>query len=274
MTRQHPLFIATSLWACIGLLLWTFASPAVEAADLGYPPPPGAYRSEPSVWSEMPRSSTGDRQTGPDHSRVTPSAGSSSMLPLPDEGYDGRPGSYDANNLFGAVPTVEKAPPAFVEPARHPQADEPVSPRSPAPAYPAAPPQHNDFSMDFRRSDRQPAVTNGYQQPDAWSYQGYPAYAPAYPTYQQYPDPYHPGQAGSYAPAPPAQAYPDYDTGDYAAADPQAGDRMPPQDRFRGIAPAVPEYPGTDGYTQGQDPTSAAFGYPDTDDSTVFRPAD
>lgn len=270
----------TALWTCTSLVLWSFASRAAEGEDVSYPPPPGAYRSEPSVWSSMPYSPGTERQAGSDDTPVTPSAGSSSMLPLPDNGYDGRPGSYNANTLFGSKRPAERASPMFVEPLQQPQAEQqPSRQLSPAPYPTVPPPERNDFSVDFRRNSQRPAVANSFQPPEGRAYQGYSAYAPAYPAYRQYPAPYQSGQMMGHAPAPPAQAYPDYPAGDYAAGYPQSDAGMPPQGYYPAGDPvAAPEFApdgyDTSVYPQAQDPVPAAMAYPDTTDSAVFRPTD
>lgn len=280
MIRHHLTITATALQTCTGLLLCYFAGQAAASEDVSYPPPPGAYRSEPaSVWSDIPYSPGTLQQAGSDDTPVTPAAGGSSMLPLPDNGYDSRSGRYDAITLFGSRQPMEKAAPEFGESAQRPEAEQQSPPRpDPAPYPTAPPPERNDFSMDFRRDRQRPAVEHGFQPPEGWGHQGYPAYAPAYPAYQDYPPALQSGQMTGHAPAPPKPVYPDYRAGGYAPAYPQAGGGMPPQDYDPGVHSMAPDY-ASDGYDTGtyppaQDPLPGTVTLPGTADSILFRPTD
>jgi len=274
LTLHRPIVTAAWISACTGMLFATLASGTANGADTGYPPPPGDYRSEPSVWSGIPRAPAPGGQAGSDGGRVAPSAGSSRMLPLPDDGFNDTRGDYDAANLFGAAPSPgqirpAQTPPELVEPPQQPRADDPAPPHFMPPAYSARQdPGHTDLSMDFGRGSQRPAVSQGYQRPGGHAYQGYPAYAPAYPGYRQYPGPYHPGQMTDYAPAPASQGYPGYRADLYAPAGQQSESGMPTKDHYPGAPPVAPEYAPEEIFMP------AATPHPDTVESTVFRPMD
>jgi hypothetical protein len=201
------------------------------------------------------------------------------MLPLPDDGFGGRPGSYEASNLFGAAPPAGQTAPGVVAPSRQRQADSPATLQfKPSPHPKEQSPGHNDFSMDFSHDRQRPPRAPGYQRPDGRTHQAYPSYAPAYPDYRQYRDTYYSGQMTDHAPVPAERGYPDYSAGRHAPAYPQAGNGMPPQDHYPGAEPFVPGYAYDRYYTPAQPqkyaPAPAALTLPDTVDSAVFRPAD
>jgi hypothetical protein len=148
----------------------------VAAADPGYPPPPGAYRSE----SQIPQPAPLPAEQGPAHSVDTAtqaSRGSAGLLPLPADSFSA---SDTADILFGSVPTL---PPSSAESNEH--ATIGGIPSSPGDAHttaPEAPSAVGDgFSMDFSR-DRQPPLYPDQGIPSA---QHYPSHVPAYPGQQQ-----------------------------------------------------------------------------------------
>ena len=92
---QQAAFVATLL----------AATSCVAATD--YPPPPGAYRSEPVTLPATPQIRLHTADTGERHK--SPQTGTSSMrLLIPQLAPSHQPGEYDAANLFGsAKPTSQ-----------------------------------------------------------------------------------------------------------------------------------------------------------------------
>lgn len=283
MTRQRLTITTPWLWACAIALSGTLANRTLNAADVGYPPPPGAYRSEPSVWSDTPHSPP-QEHAGPDDRSARPSAASSRVPPLPDQGFDHRSGSDDAAKLFGAAPAPRQkkpmpTPPEFMQPPQQARADDPAPPAFVPQSYTAQRHTgHNDFSMDFSRESRRAATTRGDPHPEAPALQGYPAHAPSYPGYRQHPGPYPPGRAMPYAVGPATPAYPDYRTGRHVSAYPQPGSTAPPPDQYRETDTVTPQYAAeafnAPGFIGDHDAAPAAQPPPDTVDSAVFRPTD
>ena len=111
MTRRHHVFRRLFYLLLTTMLSATFGAVRTAAADFGYPPPPGPYRSE----SQMPR-------TG--------------LLPLPADTFSA---SDTADILFGSVPTPKpSAAPAY------------PSHQQPAPPYyPGYPSQYENQSTGY-----------------------------------------------------------------------------------------------------------------------------
>ena len=116
MTRRHHVFrrlfyllLTTMLSVCLG-------TTRAAAADAGYPPPPGAYRSE----SQMPR-------TG--------------LLPLPADTFSA---SDTADILFGSLPTLKPST------APAPGHQQPAPPYDPG--YQAYPSQYENQSSGYAPS--------------------------------------------------------------------------------------------------------------------------
>ena len=273
---QQAAFVATLL----------AATSCVAATD--YPPPPGAYRSEPVTLPATPQPSTAD--TGERHK--SPQTGTSSMrLPIPQLAPSHQPGEYDAANLFGSAKTTSQTKgPDLLQPLTN--------------TAPIAPPQAAEadvdtqgFALDFGRRDAAaPPRDLPRYGPAAPANYGYPRYVPAHPAYEPYPNPgMYQGQ-----PTVPAARYPGYPNG-YVQGDPRpatgfrddplAGPGTPPPQAL-GPSPAnghvpndlQPQYPldAADGATfRAVSPDSAgemdpaaiqSRGTPVSGEALIFRP--
>lgn len=173
-----------------------------SAAD--YPPPPGAYQSDPASFSVPPPSP----QAAPAKAEPRPSGPSSRMLPLPDSGVQREPGAYDAARLFGSrnTPPVHESAEKTRDRGRTPEVFAPTT-------YPKSPqmPQEG-FSMNFERGDTGHPPADPYRPQTAPLRKDYPAHAQRYPqSAPGYPDyPQYPGQTMGSAPAGPRYpAYPE-----------------------------------------------------------------
>lgn len=203
-----------------------------------YPPPPGAYRSEPVELPALPdTNSTTDRQV-PTDSGVQPHvATSSKMLPLPSAGSNAHAGRYDADNLFGSAPSFAPA----TQPTQAPQTpDSAFAPAAQALPFAAEPPR-SDFAMDFSRSRQAPAHDSDYYLPPTPAYRNgaqgfaaYPPYAPGYPGYPPYP-----GVGSDY---PPGNMMPGYADGYPPVMYGDGG--YPGNPSGQGYYPSVPPQPG------------------------------
>ena len=199
------------------------ATSCVAATD--YPPPPGAYRSEPMTLPAMPQPSTAD--TSERH--TAPQTGTSSMrLPIPQLAPSDQPGEYDAANLFGSAKTTSQT--------KGPDLLQPLSNRQTAPIEPAhaaeaeADADTQGLTLDFGHRDAAAPPRNLPRNgPAAPVYYGYPQYVPAHPAYEPHPNP------GMYQGQPtiPAARYPGYPHG-YVQGDPR------PAAGFRGDPLAGP----------------------------------
>lgn len=109
MSRRHHVFRRLFYLLLTTTLAASFGAMRAAAADFGYPPPPGPYRSE----SRMPRPAQlpADR-TAADSigSGAQASRGGTGMLPLPADSFSA---SDTADILFGSVPTL---PPSTADP--------------------------------------------------------------------------------------------------------------------------------------------------------------
>lgn len=297
------------LLASVFLLGWTLFGQQGNAADLGYPPPPGAYRSEATTLADPSQAPYPEDRSDPGIKAEPSAPGSSRLLPLPDDAFASEPpGRYDAANLFGAKPPAQSPPP-------QPAGQAHLSPRSTPSLQQFAPPAltvetgpgRHDFSVDTGWSNQQQAPAPAYYGQDNPDYQGYPSYAPAYPAYQQHANPYYPESSSDY---PPAASEPSYrgQIDYYAPQHPQAAVGIPSGGHYPAYAPAeggyapeaayyAPTYPQdyypTDSYPPvpaavigpGHDPASfrsrddagkaaqAATSLPQGGHSSVFRPA-
>ena len=272
MTRRHPFFHPPFYLLLTTMLSAGLGAPRAAAADAGYPPPPGAYRSE----SQLPQPAQLPAEQGLAHSVDTAtqaSRASAGLLPLPADSFSA---SDTADILFGSVPTLPAATADSNDPAHRPaRGDFPSSPGDAQTTAPGSPPAVGDgFSMDFSR-DRQPPL---YPDQGIASGRHYPSPAPAYPAHRQ--------QAPSYY-----QGYPAYpgrqerhsagypQPGDYEApyrvADPYL---MPPQPEHvpqaAQYAPggAMEEHPAwTESEGLHGEPPAGAL---ETTGTEIFRPAE
>lgn len=199
-------------WRQTGLAVLMGASACAAATD--YPPPPGAYHSEPMVLRELP--ATPPPPAGSSTERVfAPQADASSKrLAIPQLNPTRERGTYDAANLFGSAETIRQDD--------HRSLVQPLPNRDPAPIEPPHAAQTNDdtrgFAMDFRRGNGAAANRDVPRYGQGAAYYGYPQYAPAYPAYGQYPgqgmqyapptarDALHPGYPNSHGPGDPRGA--------------------------------------------------------------------
>ena len=246
---------------------------ATTAAD--YPPPPGAYRSDPASFAEPPAPSAAppaDKEPVPPRPRP---------LPLPDSGVQRETGANNAARLFGS----QKAPTAHGGTEQTPARDRKPEVFAPTALRETPDPPQDRSSNDFRQHNTGQPRAGAYQPLAAPPRQGYPAYpphspqyAPAYPAYPPYP-----GQAMGHAPAGPgypanSEAYRGPYPGRYAPMNPQAAvsdggfpvsgtsQDYPPEPDPPATAGPAGDYPGV-GTTSGA-PTSG--GAPAED--AVFRP--
>ena len=219
------------------LISATFGAMRGTAADFGYPPPPGPYRSESHI-SRPVQPQAGQATADSVGSGAQASRGAAGMLPLPVDTYSA---SDTADILFGSVPTL---PPSTAEPEdpaqRTVKGSVPSPPAHTQTTVPGAPPGDGDgWSMDFSH-DRQSGVAAGRQ---------YPSSVPAYPGYQQPAPPYYPGY----------QAYPSQ-SGNPSSGYPPAGDYAAPYPRSEPYAMPSTSDPVTDAARYA--PNDAMQGYP------------
>jgi hypothetical protein len=286
LIRRHRIFRQTPPWTSGLLLCVILTGQQANAADPGYPPPPGAYRSEPaaqkeSTWPSAPAMRPGAADGGPESTQS-----SSRLLPLPEDMFGAKPGKYDANTLFGSPAPAEQGPSEVLERAKA----QPPTPAGPDQFVPLPDPTEtaHGFSaapMDSGRGNQPPPAAQANREHGGSAHPGYPSHAPGYPAYRQpYQSPYYPGATTGYAPAVSQPGYADQ----YAPGYPQTGG-MPPQSHYpptaRDAAGHVPEsfYAPGYGYAQGDGlegdtvpgtlpgaPSSAPL--PAPGDSSVFRP--
>ena len=263
MIQRHRIFRHTPPWTPGLLLCVILTGQQVNAADLGYPPPPGAYRSEQAAQTESAQ-------------------GSSRLLPLPADMFGAKPGKYDANTLFGSSAPAWQGPSDVFERAEaHPAT--PAGPDQFVPLPRPAETMHGskEFPLDFSRGNQPPPAAQAYRE------HGGPAHAPGYPAYQQqYQSPFYPGATAGYAPA---GSQPDY-ADQYAPGYPQTGG-MHSQSRYPPATPNAAGYipdsyyaPGhgyaqEDGLDGGTIPRTLpgaplSVPSPDPGDSSFFRPPD
>jgi len=290
LIQRHRIFRHTQPWTSGLLLCVILTGQRVNAADLGYPPPPGAYRSEPAAQTESTRPSAPAIGPGAEGGGPQSTQGSSRLLPLPEHMFGAKRGKYDANTLFGSSAPAEQGPPEVLERAEA----HPATPAGPDQFVPLPRPAetvhgYKEFPTDSGRGNQPAPAAQAYQEHGGSAHPGYPSYAPGYPAHQQqYQSPYYPGATTGYAPAVSQPGYVDQ----YAPGYPQAGG-MPSQSHYPPAAPNAAGYapdsyyaPGY-GYAQedGLDggtipgtgtipgaPLSAPS--PDPGDSSFFRPPD
>jgi len=224
------------------LLATALGGPNCDAATVDYPPPPGAYRSEPLVLPGLtPPPAAAEAQHRPDDTRPTGADPAGS-------------GAYGADRLFGSAQRRDSD-----DRVASPQRGDTRQPQTMfAPPSQAADgyPEQAGFTV---APGAQP-FAGGYYEQGAVPFQGYPEYAPAYPGYAPYPGQgmeFAPpaGASGYYAPAFPQQQYP--------AADPfgQGGSHEPP-------TAMSPPYP-----MSGPDlPLQHTGTNPASDGQPIFRP--
>jgi hypothetical protein len=278
LIQEHRIFRPTGHRAS-GLLLYVLlAGLQANAADPGYPPPPGAYRSERAAHTEPARPPAPAKRPGSAGGEPDSTQGRSRLLPLPEEMFGAKPERYDADTLFGSsVPVVQRPsegleqadgqPAASTGPDRfapQPRPAEPMSGYTPSP-------------MDGSRGSQPAPATQVFRTHGGSAQAGYPPHSSGYPAYQPpYQGPYYPGAATGYAPAIRSPGYLDR----YAPGYPQTGG-MPAQRHYPAAAPNaaghVPDsrYAPGYGYTQGDEadgvaPLSAPA--PNRGDASVFRP--
>jgi hypothetical protein len=191
------------------LLLAGLAGGAV-ASD--YPPPPGPYQSDPTLFADPPP------PTDHEMAATAGTPASSRILPLPDVGPNRERGAYDSTNLFGARPGAPRHP----NPMKSPEAGG-ASTRFAPTTYPA-----DSYST-------QQGVPEEFRRDSLSFAPGYPQYAPPYP-----PNPPYPGQHMEHAPVGP---------GHPAYASPSAPVYSPPatsKGGFRSTATTRRPYPSSD----------------------------
>ena len=253
----------------------------VNAADPGYPPPPGAYRSEAAAQTESTRPSVPAIGPGAEDRGPESTQGSSRLLPLPEDMFGAKPGKYDANTLFGSSAPAEHGPSVVLERAEaHPATPAGRDQFVPLPRPAETVHGYRESPMDSGRGNQPPPAAQVYREHGGPAHPGYPSYQ------QQYQSPYYPGATTGYAPAVGQPAYVDQ----YAPGYPQTGG-MHSQSHYPPTAPNAAGYvpdsyyaPGH-GYAQddGLDggtipgplpgaPLSAPS--PDPGDSSFFRPPD
>jgi hypothetical protein len=245
LTRRHHVFRRLFYLLLTTMLSATFGAMRTAAADFGYPPPPGPYRSE----SQMPR-------TG--------------LLPLPTDTFSA---SDTADILFGSVPTL---PPSTADPDDPGQqalkGSIPSPPVHAQTTVPGAPPDDRDgWPMDFGHEMQSPA----YPGPGIPAGRHYPPHAPAYPGYQQPAPPYYPGYPRQYENQstgyPPSGGYAAPHPTSEAYAMPATSDPVPdaaryaPDDAMEGYPAAIEMRDLPDG-----PPTGA----PEAAARDIFRPAE
>ena len=286
LIRRHRIFRQTPPWTSGLLLCVILTGQQTDAADQGYPPPPGAYRSEPAAKKESTRPSAPAMRRGAEGGEAESTRGSSRLLPLPEEMFGAKPGRYDANTLFGSPAPAEQGPSEVLERAKA----QPATPAGPDQFVPLPDPAetahgYSAAPMDSGRGNQPPPAAQAYREHGGSAHPGYSSHAPGYPAYQQpYQSPQYPGATAGYAPAVSQPAYVDQ----YAPGYPQTGG-TPSQSHYPPAAPNaaghVPENYYAPGYGYAQEdgldggaipgtlpgaPSSAPL--PAPGDSSVFRP--
>ena len=272
MTRRHPVSHPLFYLLLTTMLSASLCATRAAAADSGYPPPPGAYRSE----SQIPQPAQLPAEHGLAQSVDTAtqaSRGSAGLLPLPADSFST---SDTADILFGSVPTLPPPTADSNDPAHQPaRGDIPSPPGNTRTTAPVAPPAVGDgFSMDFSR-DRQPPL---YPDQGIPSGPHYPSPAPAYPGHQRQAPSYYQGYpAYPGRPERHSAGYPQpggYEA-PYRISDPYL---MPPQPDY---APEAAQYaPGEameehPAWTESEDlPGETPAGALETTGTEIFRPAE
>lgn len=240
MIQHHRISGHTPPWNSVLLLCVILTGQPVNAADPGYPPPPGAYRSEPAARTESTLPSAPAIRPGTADGGPNSTQGSSRLLPLPDEMFGTRPGKYNANTLFGSSAPFVRGPSETLEQADgQPAASTGPDRFAPLPRPSETPPGYNTYPVDVSRGSQPPPAAPTQRAHGGPAQAAYPSYPPGYPAYQQqYQSPYHPGATTGYAPAISSPGYVDR----YAPGYPQTGGNMPPRSHYPAAAPDAAGY--------------------------------
>ena len=201
MIQGHRIFRHSTHWASGLLYCVTLAGQPLSAAESGYPPPPGAYRSEPAAQMEPTRPSP--RATSAGAGEREPTQSSSRQLPLPDDMFGAKRGRYDADNLFGSsTPVRQGAPEVLGRPDLDPAASTGPDQFAPLPLPPETMPGYQEFAVHPSPDKQPPPATRTFREHDGPAHPGNPSHGPGYSTDEpQYQRPYQPGAATGYAPA-------------------------------------------------------------------------